>query len=115
MADKDKFAGEVMSNEELEQVAGGNFGQTSEDSKFLYDYGLMDDHYSSFEVTFCWNSKSAAVDAGWSKAGITCVTKPFFAYNLYFIGGKEISRDDAFKIVKEKLKKFTTSVIIIPI
>lgn len=32
---------EQMSDEELEQVAGGTIGQTAGDSKILYDYGIM--------------------------------------------------------------------------
>ena len=53
---------------------------------------------------FSWKSKSAEVDAGWAKAGITCVTVPMGS-NRYFAGDKEISRGEAFDIVKSKFKR----------
>ena len=90
---------EKLSDEELEGVAGGTIGQTAGDSKILYDYGLMDRYYGTIPVMFYWGSKSAEVDAGWSKAGITCVTKPF-GNNQYFKDGKEISRGEAYAHLK---------------
>ena len=86
---------EMFSDEELDNVAGGSIGQTSGDSKILYDYGLMDKYFGNIPAMFYWKSKSAEVDAGWAKAGITCVTKPF-GNNQYFINGKEISRGEAY-------------------
>ena len=92
---------EQLTDDELDEVAGGTIGQTAGDSKILYDYGLMDRHYGTIPVMFYWKSKSAEVDAGWAKAGITCVTKPFGS-NQYFLNGKEISQDDAWKIIDGK-------------
>lgn len=98
---------ELLSDEELESVAGGTIGQTAGDSKILYDYGLMDRHYGTIPVMFYWKSKSAEVDAGWSKAGITCVTAPF-ASNKYFLNGKEISRGEAYDHLKANFKRIHT-------
>lgn len=95
---------EMLSDEELENVAGGTIGQTAGDSQILYDYGLMDRYYGTIPVMFYWGSKSAEVDAGWSKAGITCVTKPF-GNNQYFIDGKEISRGEAYNHLKANFKR----------
>jgi len=95
---------EMMSDEELESVAGGTIGQTAGDSKILYDYGLMDKYYGTIPVMFYWKSKSAEVDAGWAKAGITCVTKPFGS-NKYFLNGKEISPGDAYDHLKANFKR----------
>ena len=104
MIDEKKLANAAMSDEELDQVAGGNVGQTVVDSRLLYDYGLVDDWHGDFHMTFHWKSDSAAVDAGWSKAGITCVTKPIGS-NQYFKDGKEISRDEAVAHVKANFSK----------
>lgn len=92
---EDKFADEMLSDDELDQIAGGTDDQTTDDNMFLYEHGLVD-------VVVCDSSKD--VDAGWAKAGITCVTK-FFSDNQYFIGGKSISRNEAYDIVKSKFKK----------
>ena len=97
---------EQMSDEELEQVAGGSLKETVSDSVFLYEHGLIDDWHGSFHMTFHWKSDSAAVDSGWAKAGITCVTKWLeMAHNRYFVNGKEISRDEAYSIVSSKYNK----------
>ena len=96
---------EKLSDEELEGVAGGNFGETRVDSKILYNHGLMDTSYTGLEVMFSWVSVSSKVDAAWAKIGITCVTKPWLSSNQYFKDGKEITRDEAIKYVKENFKK----------
>jgi len=95
---------EQLSDEELENIAGGNFEQTADDSQFLYKHGLVDDWHGFNGTVFKWKSVSREVDDGWAKAGITCCTSPFNA-NKYWHGGKEISRDEAIKIVESKFKK----------
>ena len=93
-----------MNEEELDSVSGGNLGVTSEDSCLLYSYGLVDDYHSNTHMYFHWESDSDAVDEGWKKAGITCVTKPL-KKNQYFKDGKEISRDEAFAHVQANFSK----------
>ena len=112
MIDEKKLANAEMSDEELDSVAGGNIGQTAEDSTLLYAYGLLDDYHGTTHTIFHWKSDSAAVDAGWAKIGITCVTKPG-GDNLYFKDGKEISGYEArdylkanFKQIREKPDSF---------
>jgi len=95
---------EKMSDEELDQVAGGYIGETASDSKFLYEYGLVDDWHGDLYVAFHWEKTSSEVDSGWSKSGITCVTKPFGG-NDYWLNGKKITRDEAYDIVKKNFSK----------
>jgi len=95
---------EQLSDEDLDNVAGGTIGETAKDSEILYDYGLVKEWHTSLHMIFHWESGSAEVDDGWSKAGITCVTKPF-SNNKYFKDGKQISRDEAMNIVKSKFKR----------
>ena len=98
MADKDKYADEIMSDEELDNVAGGGTRQICGDNAFLKSFG-----YSHYDGTFLWDvsyiGAARSVDKGWSQAGVTCVTKFGCPDNLYFIGGKEVSRKDAFRHV----------------
>ena len=104
MVVEDKFADEIMSDEELDQVAGGNISGTSDDSYFLYQHGLMNTWHYSSTVFGNWIKYSAEVDGGWSNAGITCVTD-FIEANRYFAGQKEITREEAMKIVEKKFPK----------
>ena len=66
--------------------------------------GFADDYHGNFYKTFNWHSDSKAVDEGWSKARITCVTKPAYK-NQYFMGGREITRDEAYAHVKNNFRK----------
>ncbi len=100
---------ETLSDEELSMVAGGTKSQTGDDSRLLYERGLVNKWYYTTEIGSDWIEKSAEIDAGWAKAGITCVTKPS-SDNLYFMGGKQISRDEAWKHVEANFKKIRTVV-----
>ena len=96
---------EQLSDEELDQVAGGDIPQTAEDSQFLYKHGILDDWHGSVAMTFRWKTFSKEVDDGWAKAGITCVTNPSpFKDNLYFFKGKPITRTEAYDIVEKNFK-----------
>ena len=107
MVDERKLANAAMSDDELDQVAGGTVGQTVVDSGFLYDHGLVNEYHGNTHTFFNWKSASAEVDAGWAKAGITCVTKfgVFGESNEYFMGGKEITHDEAVAHVKANFSK----------
>lgn len=97
---------EMMSDEQLEQVAGGTIPQTAEDSKLLFEHGLIDEKHGVIATTFRWKTFSKEVDDGWAKAGITCITKPSpLADNLYFYKGKPISRTEAYNIVEKQFTK----------
>ena len=104
MIDEKKLASAAMNDDELDKVAGGSCTQTSNDSKLLYDHGLVDDWHSTLTTSVYWKDYSAAVDAGWAKVGITCVTK-YNDNNLYFKDGKQISRDEAVAHVKANFSK----------
>ena len=51
MADKDKFAKEVMRDDELDNVTGGTIAETAADSFALYRRGLTDKAYVGSERT----------------------------------------------------------------
>ena len=90
---------EIMSEMELEQVAGGNLGRTVADSKILYEYGLINAWHGKFTTTFCWSSYSSAVEKGWANVGITCKTNFTFP-NEYSLNGKKITSNEAIEYLK---------------
>ena len=92
---------EIMSDEELEQVAGGTHGESYADGVFLYNHGILDDYPSKIGLLLRWGSNSAKIDEGWAKVGITCVSD-VFKDNKYFLGDKEISRDEALAIISSE-------------
>ena len=96
---------EMMSDEELDQVAGGTFEETAEDSQLLYKHGFLDSWYDAFfSLPLRWITFSKEVDKGWAKAGITCCTSPVGA-NKYWRNGKQISREDALLYAESKFKR----------
>ena len=95
---------ERLNEEQMEMVDGGTFGSTADDSKALYQAGLMDHMYDGFITMFGWKSISEQVDAAWAKIGVTCVTKPM-GTNQYFYEGREISREEAYTLINQKVEK----------
>ena len=87
-----------LMEKELNMIAGGNMGETCNDSRILKEKGYMDKSFGEFHMLFHWVSDSAAVDAGWARAGIRCVTKPT-SWNSYYKNGQEITRDEALKML----------------
>ena len=104
MAEEKKIENmETMSEDELDNVAGGTPGETAEDSKLLYEHGLLNDYHGWWHTSFNWKTDSAEVDAAWAKAGITCVKKPGFK-NKYFKDGEKISREEAIAHLRDNFQ-----------
>ena len=87
----------IMENK-LNMVTGGDFAQSGFDSRVLHSAGYMDEDRDTFDLMFHWNKESPKVDAGWAKAGITCVTCPF-GNNRYYMNNKRIARCVAMKTI----------------
>jgi len=89
---------EQLNDDELDNVAGGGTMQTLGDQDFLsmLGYTTKTGFTDPFIAAFKWEKISSAVDAGWAKAGVTCVTKFGCPDNLYFINGQQVSRKEAF-------------------
>ncbi len=97
-----------MDLEAMENVTGGNYGETGIDSQFLNDMGLAENRYGGFKAMLYWGEISSMVDKGWAKAGITCVSRPTsYLENRYYITetGKEVDQYQAMLYVGKKLGK----------
>ena len=107
MAKEDKFADEILSDEELDQVVGGTYNETSEDSEFLNIYGLCG-KYTRNDILFDeGTSQEEDVKAGWAKVGVD------FHYdgnpldcgkhnNEYYISGNKVTREEAYAHVRSQ-------------
>ena len=89
---------EKIMEKELNMVTGGNFEETSLDSQALCFEGFMDEQFDVSDLVFHWLRDSAKVDTGWAKAGITCVTCPFYS-NRYYVNNRRITRDTAMRMI----------------
>ena len=91
-----------MSDEELEQVAGGTYNETAADTRFLNDLAGLCDRFGATKAFFQFGTVSGEAVKGWNQLGITVHTG-FSDSNLYYLNGEKISRRQAFEYA---LKKF---------
>ena len=92
---------EEMSDEELEQVAGGTYKETAGDTRFLNDLAGLCDRFGATKALFYPGIVEDEACKGWSKIGIT-VSAGVFGSNVYYLNGEQISRQDAFKYACDK-------------
>ena len=113
MAKEDKFADEMLNDDELDQVAGGTCYETADDSRFLNvllrgtKYHQCD-RYGATKMFFC---HSAVVDLNnaWKSLGVELRARTgFIMKNKYKLNGKEISRDEAWAHAEKLVGKHLT-------
>ena len=95
---------EAMSDEELEQVAGGTYRETAGDTRFLNDLAGLCDRFGETEAFFKFGTVSGEAVKGWSQVGIN-VDKSWGGSNKYFKDGEEITRREAFQYACQKFGK----------
>jgi len=107
MADMDKYADEILSDEELDQVAGGTYEQSLRDAcnfEKIYPGKL-------FRVQLCLivHAKSSEVSNAFKEFGIDARIHENMQSdeeNRYYLNGNEISRREAWdhvcKVAREK-------------
>jgi hypothetical protein len=96
MAEEKKITDEILSDEELEQVAGGDIYQMEDDSKNFKKLGVLSQFVNDHD--------KIALKAAFAAYGIT--TEQHGGYlgedNKYFLGNQKISRETAWQIVNTK-------------
>ena len=95
----DKYADEVMSDAELEGVAGGNAQQMADDSRFLNSLNGSCDRYGAFKIGFSAGAYNEEIEKAWATVGIKAeVSSPmgdFGADNKYYLNGRQITQEEA--------------------
>ncbi len=103
MADKDKFADEMLTDDELDGVAGGTAAETAEDSQFLHDLNGSTMSYS--ELSIRKHDLYEEITKAWATVGVKAVIntgnmlgdgKP----NEYYINGHKVWRKQAMEYAK---------------
>ena len=99
---------ELLSDEELEQVAGGTNAESAADSKFLNNLLKGTGFYQckSYSEKDIYDDLEARLDVllSWKSVGIE-IKLCDNVKNIYLLNGKEISRDDAWAHAKKIVGK----------
>ena len=114
MADKDKYAEEMLTDDELDKVAGGTSGESADDSRFLNvllqgtNKYHQCDRYGEWRIFWSIGARDDLTKA-WNSLGIE-VENNFgaFSYNTYRLNGKEISREEAWAHAEKLVGKHLT-------
>lgn len=98
MAEENKIENEMLTDDELDKVAGGNMQQSYKDKIFLQEIGAM----RIGEIHF---DKPSTIERAWAQMGVTVIEyKNDYESNKYFNNGKQISRMEALGIAARKMK-----------
>ena len=98
MADEKILQDELMSDEELDQVAGGNCYQMADDSRFLNSLNGSCDRYGATKILFNGmfsSSIKTEIEKAWSTVGITVTLDNKFVINEYSLNGRKITQEQA--------------------
>ena len=111
MADKDKYADEKLTDEELDKVAGGTLRESADDSRFLNVLLHGTNKYHQCDRYGEWRMLSSAgarkdLKKSWNSLGIE--VEHYFGKNTYKLNGKEISRAEAWAHAEKLVGKHLT-------
>lgn len=90
-----------LSDEDLDNVAGGSFFETADDSYFLNSLNGLCDCYDATKIFLSMKDDEGAtlsgkIEKAWESVGIKAELYPnLTSHNKYFIDGKEITREEA--------------------
>ena len=101
-----------LSDEELEQVVGGNAEQTSNDSRFLNSLNGSTNRHGPERIAWSFGIHNAEIEKGWATVGIKAVV--YFACggfgksNRYYLNGQEITQEEARQHAMEVTQHYMT-------
>ena len=94
MAEKDKFADEMLTDDELDNVAGGTCYETADDTRFLNSLNGSTDRYGAPRIYFTGEATRESIQGAWAKVGIYAKIKKIIfqateqATNIILTGSK---------------------------
>ncbi|MBR2180004.1 MAG: hypothetical protein IJ862_06400 [Selenomonadaceae bacterium] len=109
MIDEKKLANAAMSDEELDNVAGGTCYEMADDSRFL---NSLNGSFNRYGATRCFFSSSYGrekLKEAWLTVGIeTKLSKSLSVNNEYYLDGKQITQEQARQHAMEVVGKQMT-------
>ena len=113
MAKEDKFADEMLTDDELDGVAGGNCYEAADDSRFLNVLlqGTKYHQCDRYGATKMFFQYSAVVDLNnaWKSLGVELRARTgFIMKNKYILNGNEITRAEAWAHAENLVGKHLT-------
>lgn len=103
---------EQLSDEQLEQIAGGNAEETSNDSRFLNSLNGSTNRYGPERIAWSFGVHNAEIEKGWATVGIKA--EVYFACggfgrrNRYYLNGRQITQEEARQHAMKVTKHFMT-------
>ena len=109
------FANKALDVEEMENVAGGSYDQTADDSRFLNvllrGHPAQCDRYGEKKIKLDYannDRRFAEIEAAWKVCGVEAKVKKSYA-NHYYIDGLEVTQSQAMNhamnVMGKQLKK----------
>jgi len=99
MAKEDKFADEMLTDEELDGVAGGEAEQMADDSRFLNSLNGSCDRYGDGKIMFSAGAYNEEIEKAWATVGIKSKVSSglggFGKENQYYLNGQQITQEKA--------------------
>ena len=104
---KEILKDEILKDEELDNVAGGTYLESSADAIKFKENGVdLGIPMIGNTIAIMGHDEFVKLREAFNKYGVTIKDKGGLVNeNKYFIGNKEVSRDDAWKHIEAQLKK----------
>jgi len=104
---KEILKDEILKDEELDNVAGGTYLESSADAIKFKENGVdLGIPIVGNAIAIMGHDEFVKLREAFNKYGVTLKDNGGLVNeNKYFIGNKEVSRDDAWKHIEEQLKK----------
>ncbi len=103
---KEILKDEILKDEQLEQVAGGTYLESADDAVRFNDLGIKIYDNDIAGVPVLMHEEFVKLRETFNKYGVTIKDSGGLVNdNKYFIGGKEVSREDAWKHISSQFGK----------
>ena len=104
---------EILKDEQLDRVTGSSCYETANDSRFLnillQGRTKQCNRYGANKILFSLGMKLGEIDDAWESVGIKAKLNYSTGSNKYYLGGKEISNNEAWahaeKVVGKHLNR----------